>query len=116
MKALGFTYMNIRNLKINCTAQMCDVILPGQRMGRGGGENWLTKYSDITVRITIIKYTLTYNKYIHAKGNKFSLCNQPVTFGYCYEKQPYFLQKTTTKKPKVDEYVALATCEQILSL
>lgn len=79
----------------------------------GGGENWLTKYSDITVRITIIKYTLVCNKYIHAKGNKFSLCNLPVTFGYCYEKQPYFLQK---KKTKVDECVALATCEQILSL
>lgn len=102
MKALGFTYMNIGNLRISCAAQMCDVILPGQRI----------RYSDITVRITAIKYTLICSKYIHAKGNQFSFCNLPVTFGYCYEKQPYFLQKNT----KVDEYVALATCEQILSL
>ena len=90
---------------------MCDVILPGQRMG-GGGQDWLTKYSDITVRITAVKYTLICSKYIHAKGNKFSFCKFPVTAGYCYEKQPYFLQKT----PKVDAYVTLATCEQILSL
>ena len=38
MKALGFTYMNIGNLRISCTASMCEVILPGQILGglRGG--------------------------------------------------------------------------------